>query len=631
MLRGNVGRSERAPVSLLQASCWLALILVITKAVPLGLGWNLARRFFVLAMASWTDVLFALVCGVIAEATVRAVDRWPVVATALRALFLGLFALFAAYGVAAIGLYRYFNRPLTFQVLGLIGNATAARSSVFARITPGIGVALALVPLAFIAISLVTRRSSRAITATVVWVIAGAVLHIAFWKKTENTPLSLNPHFELLRTSALAVVGKRPAFPKEFPPEYVDEFRTIGARGKPDFSFFQTPPGVARPKNVVIIVLESVGTKYLKLYGSSLDVMPNLEAEAQHALVFDNIYAHASFTYCSFRTLNFSVYPGLPWHYALLPADRPAPATLASKLRERGVRTAYINNGDLDWSDERYLLEQSQAFATIDDYANVGCPTLTSWGTQDACVFDTLIRWIDEEPGEPFFAICWTDQTHDPYPLSPGVTPIDFFNGNPPPRYAKDLAAYLNVLHETDRHLGRMFAALRERGLADDTLVVVTGDHGEAFADPHDQRAHAWSVFDEEVKVPLLLWNSSLFPNGGRAETIGGHVDLNPTLADLLGIAPDSGWQGQSLFDPAKPNRAYFMAIAGGDVFGVREADWKYIYDVTSGSESLFNLRDDPNEVRNVVSGQPDRAKQLRERAAAWVTFEDAFLWSREN
>jgi arylsulfatase A-like enzyme len=85
------------------------------------------------------------------------------------------------------------------------------------------------------------------------------------------------------------------------------------------------------------------------------------------------------------------------------------------------------------------------------------------------------------------------------------------------------------------------------------------------------------------------------------------------------------------LFDPAKPNRAYFMAIAGGDVFGVRESDWKYVYDVTSGSESLFNLRDDPNELRNVVSAQPDRAKQLREHVAAWVTFEDAFLWGREN
>src|SRR3954471_3761371 len=109
VLRGNLARGERPSVSLLQASCWLALILVITKAVTLGWSWNLPRRFFLLVMASWTDVLFAITCGLIAEATVRAVERWPVVATALRALFLGFFALCAAYGVAAIGLYRYFN------------------------------------------------------------------------------------------------------------------------------------------------------------------------------------------------------------------------------------------------------------------------------------------------------------------------------------------------------------------------------------------------------------------------------------------------------------------------------------------------------------------------------------------
>ena len=73
------------------------------------------------------------------------------------------------------------------------------------------------------------------------------------------------------------------------------------------------------------------------------------------------------------------------------------------------------------------------------------------------------------------------------------------------------------------------------------------------------------------------------------------------------------------------------MAIAGGDVFGVREGDWKYIYDVASGRESLFNLQLDPDEQHDIATGEPERARQLRQRVAAWVTFEDAFLWGREN
>jgi len=161
--------------------------------------------------------------------------------------------------------------------------------------------------------------------------------------------------------------------------------------------------------------------------------------------------------------------------------------------------------------------------------------------------------------------------------------------------------------------------------------VLITGDHGEAFADPHRQRGHAWSVYEEEVHVPLLIWNPRLFPEGQRSQQIGGHVDLNPTLADLLGVEAQPEWQGFSLFDPQRPNRAFFMAIAGGDVFDVREGDWKYIYDVTSGRESLFNLRLDPQEQHDFARGEPERALQLRQRVAAWVTFEDAFLWGREN
>ena len=587
-------------------------------------------------MSSWTDALFAIVCGLVGAFAVRATQRWSNVAAVLRGVFLGFFALCAIYGVAAVGLFRYFNRPVTFGVLGLIGNATAVRSSIAERLTLPIALALVLVPLIFLALAIWSGRSRRAtaalFTLAFLWVVAGWLLHRQLWKEQEPVHLWVSPHAELLRTTAVRLVGgQRPSFPKDFPPEDVAEFRTFGGRSLPTKFHFQPAPGIARPKNVILIVLESVGTKYLRLYGSPLEVTPNLDREARHALVFDNIYAHASFTYCSFRTLNFSVYPGLPWHYAMLGDGRKFPGTLAGTLRARGSRTAYINNGNLDWEDGRWLLESSKAFDTLVDYETVGCPTLSSWGTEDRCAFEHLIRWIDEKPNESFFAICWTDQTHDPYLLGPGVAPIDFFAGRPQPPFAKDLSAYLNVLHETDRQLGRMFAALRERGLADDTLVVVTGDHGEAFADPHQERGHAWSVYEEEVHVPLIIWNPRLFPEGTRAETIGAHVDVNPTIADILGLEPDAEWQGHSLFDPEKPNRAYFLAIAGGDVFGVRDEEWKYVYDVTSGRESLFNLGGDPDEQRDLAATEPERANRLRQRVAAWVTFEDAFLWGREN
>ena len=629
---------KRRGASLLEASCWLALILIAAKAATPDTPWfpNPSARLLTLLISSWTDVLFAVTGGVIGQAVVVAFGKWPRVARITRVLFLAFFAACAIYAVAAVGVFRYFHRPLTFELLGLIDRAATMRSSVMERITLPVAIALIAAPIVFLALALLARAGRRKIVLALVllsgWCVTGWSLHRRAPEDKELTHLWLSPHVELLRTTAVRVAGgRRPGFPKNFPPEYVDEFRTFAARGSPPHSHFQLPPGVMRPKNAIVLVIESVGTKYLGLYGNSRDMMPTLTAEAQHALVFDNMYAHASFTYASFRPLNFSVYPGLPWHYALLEDGRPLPKTLAALLQERGARTAYLTSGDLDWGDQRWLLERQSGFGVLQGAADLGCPLLSSWGTEDRCLVDRLISWIDEKPGQPFFAVCWTDQTHDPYLLSPGMTAAEMFQGNVPPAFAADFTRYLNLVRNVDTQLARIFAALRERGLADDTIVVVTGDHGEAFADAHGQRGHAWSVYEEEVHVPFMIWNPRLFPAGGRAATIGGHVDLNPTLADLLDVPPDREWQGHSLFDPDRPPRAYFMAIAGGDIFGVREGDWKYVYDVASGRESLFNLRLDPEEQHDFAAGEPEQSRRLRQRVAAWVTFEDAFLQGREN
>jgi arylsulfatase A-like enzyme len=73
------------------------------------------------------------------------------------------------------------------------------------------------------------------------------------------------------------------------------------------------------------------------------------------------------------------------------------------------------------------------------------------------------------------------------------------------------------------------------------------------------------------------------------------------------------------------------MGIGAGDIFGVREDEWKYAYDATNGRESLFNLNLDPFEQRDLAAAEKARARELRRRVAAWVTFEDAFLNGREN
>ena len=183
------------------------------------------------------------------------------------------------------------------------------------------------------------------------------------------------------------------------------------------------------------------------------------------------------------------------------------------------------------------------------------------------------------------------------------VLPPENRQGNP------SLANYTSLIREVDSQIGRFLAWLRERGLADDTIVIVTGDHGEAFGEPHGGSGHGFTAYDEELRVPLIIWNPRLFRDGGRVTTVGSHIDLAPTILDLLGLRSPNGWDGASLFDERKPPRAYLFAAAWGQyLLGVRSGDWKYIYDARLGSEELYNLTEDPDERRDLSRLEPVRA-----------------------
>ena len=173
-----------------------------------------------------------------------------------------------------------------------------------------------------------------------------------------------------------------------------------------------------------------------------------------------------------------------------------------------------------------------------------------------------LLKWVDQDAREPIFALLWTDQTHWPYtaPESPAA------NGSADTSSVRR-ARYLRALRETDRALGKLLGSLEERGLLESTLVVVSGDHGEAFGQ-HGNAFHRL-LYEEEVRVPLLLINSRLF-HGERDTVPGGLMDIAPTVLDLLGDPLPAEWQGRSLFDPARPDRVYLVRAVLGPVRAAR-------------------------------------------------------------
>jgi arylsulfatase A-like enzyme len=171
-----------------------------------------------------------------------------------------------------------------------------------------------------------------------------------------------------------------------------------------------------------------------------------------------------------------------------------------------------------------------------------------------------------------------------------------------------------------DEQIGRIIDAIEARGLADDTLIVITGDHGEAFGSPHETYGHGTRVYQECLNVPFVLWNPKLLASGARrSEQVGGLVDLGATILDVLGIAEPGEWQGRSLLDGAHPQRTYFSAATDGYLLALRQERWKYVFNATIGREELFDLSVDGRELNNIAREHKDVADACRGHLSAWL------------
>jgi len=623
---------------------WLAVALVAAKAMHWGLPdftWIGLRDYAVdLPVSIHADLVFAGAFGLLARLVLGATrsrpgaDRWAGAGLLATGVVLSL------YAVAGVQIFAFLRSPLTYPLLYLAGDMGNMRSSIGSFLTPGTALGLALGPLLYWAAVRATSPWFRGLRLGPMREAAGwaALAFLFFWAHaTLEGPwggradhlIARNPHWEFLSSVARDGFGTPgPKLQDEFPVAYLADFRPPLR----DVPVAQPVFSSARPpRNVLVVVLESTGAQYLSVMGARYPTTPNLEREAAHARVFDRFYAHVGLTANSLAAMTLSIYPYMTWQEYTVEYPEFPGETLPSLLGPRGYRTAFLTSGHLDYVGQRRFLAR-RGFDELTDWDALGAgPDHNSWGGTDQALVEHTLAWIDRDRARPFYAVVWTQQSHHPYDPLPGTLPIDFFKGATPPD-DWDLGRYLNTIHDADRQLGRLFDGLRARGLADDTLVVITGDHGETFGDPHPTWGHGFRVYDESLRVPLLLWNPRLFPKGGHSPVVGGHVDLNPTLAHLLGVPPSPTWQGRSLFDPDRPPRTYFYAANDDYLLGTREGDWKYVLNVTRGKDELYHMPSDPEERRNVAAQHTALCHELRQRVAAWRHHAAEHLaWAKEQ
>lgn len=364
--------------------------------------------------------------------------------------------------------------------------------------------------------------------------------------------------------------------------------------------------GRAKGRNIVWVVLESTGAAYLRPYGAAEDVMPRLTRLAQQGIVFEQAYTVYPESVKGLYSLLCSRETAAYQQAADYAARRRPCTDLAGVLRDAGYATRLYHSGRFAYLGMHDIVAD-RGFDRLLDAGDIGGPYVSSFGTDDGATVDRILSDLDQRtPGRPFFLMVLPIAGHHPYE-SPGQGPRPFGEEDNFHRYLSDLAM-------GDASLGRLIDGFDARGLGRETLWVISGDHGEAFEQHPGNVVHSLFVYEENVRVPLIIAAPGLTDRGDlprRAPQVASLIDVAPTVLALLGGAVPADWRGRSLLPPLAGVARFYTDHTTWQS-GLRQDHWKYILDHDRGSGQLFDLRVDPGELTDVAARYPERAARYR-------------------
>lgn len=376
--------------------------------------------------------------------------------------------------------------------------------------------------------------------------------------------------------------------------------------------------------NVLLISIDTLRPDHLGFHGYARETSPHLDDFAEDATVFTEAIAQAPSTLPSHASLFTSLLPSE--HGASFSDRRPLAAehrTLAEVLRDRGYRTAGFHGGGQ--VDEVWDLDQG-----FDLYRRV--PT-----DRFADTVDRALAWLDGaepedgEPRRPFLLFLHTYEVHHPYTPAtddleavgaPGydgwlgtsveVRELQRINRGRAGVTAADArfiqAAYDAEIRSMDRAFGRLLDELRARGLYERTIIVFTSDHGEEFGEHGQWGWHAHSLFEELIRVPLVIRLPGDGPRGLRVRRQVRSIDVAPTILDALAVPVRGDFAGVSLLPSMQGERGErLLAISqldlqgsGAPVQSIRSRRWK-LY-----GGRLYDLAEDPDELGDATASHWD-------------------------
>jgi arylsulfatase A-like enzyme len=155
--------------------------------------------------------------------------------------------------------------------------------------------------------------------------------------------------------------------------------------------------------------------------------------------------------------------------------------------------------------------------------------------------------------------------------------------------------------------------------------VVVLGDHGEAFGQHPGNFGHTLFLYEENVRIPLVVAAAGALEGPVRVRQVGSQVDVAPTVLDLLGLPAPEGYQGRSLLGE-REETALFLTDYSLGLVGLRDGDWKFIHEVEAGRSKLYDLATDPAEHHSVAEQHPERVQRYRRYLLRWAAVQKGLV-----
>lgn len=396
-------------------------------------------------------------------------------------------------------------------------------------------------------------------------------------------------------------------------------------------------PAISRPKpNILMIVIDCLRADHVGVNGYHRPTTPALDGVAAEGLSFTQAISQSSWTRPSMPTLLTGLYPS---EHGLLELKRNEAGAVIGPIMSAEVDTLAERLAPAGYTSllfgEQYQLSKrfglSQGFEHYQN--NIG-------GAEG--INRRFLKWLDGNQPPRFFSILHYFDIHWPYCPPPssrgtfdvGGGEVDFCKGSRKLRIAirrgevelteadrqTMIALYDEELLTLDRTLARLFDDLRERQLWDDTLVIITSDHGEEFLE-HGSVGHKSSLYEELIRVPVIVrpplnWQVE---RGRLSDALVESRDVVATIEDAAGLKTTTS--ARSLLpwlEESASGERPFVVSESSVYLAARTRSTKLILSREDGAEVLYDLEADPFETVNIAADRPEEVDRLKSFLALW-------------